>query len=81
VPAAVRERLFHPVATGRPDGVGLGLALTHRIATLHGGTVRLEDRAGGGTRAVLALPAGNPVTEGNDLEARPVLAAGRPRQV
>jgi len=70
VPAAVRERLFHPFATGRPDGVGLGLALTHRIATLHGGSVRLEDRPGGGTRAVLALPAGNPVTEGND-EAAP----------
>ena len=68
VPAAVRERLFHPFATGRPDGVGLGLALTHRIATLHGGSVTLEDRPGGGTRAVLALPSGpgNHVTEGNN---------------
>lgn len=71
VPAAVRERLFHPFVTGRPGGVGLGLVLTLRIATLHGGGVRLDDRPGGGTRAVLTLPAataGKTVTEGNEAE-------------
>ncbi len=57
IAAEMRERLFHPFATARPGGVGLGLALSHRIVTLHGGTLRLEDREGGGTRAVLQLPA------------------------
>lgn len=77
VPEEVRERLFHPFATGRPEGVGLGLALTHRIASLHGGSVRLEDREGGGTRAVLALPAGKSVTEGNgDRVGAPTGSAG-----
>jgi signal transduction histidine kinase len=52
----LRPRLFHPFATGRPGGVGLGLALTHRVATLHGGHVRLRDRPGGGTCAELLLP-------------------------
>jgi signal transduction histidine kinase len=52
----VRERLFQPFATGRAEGVGLGLALTHRIVTLHGGRLVLRDRAGGGTEAVLSLP-------------------------
>ena len=45
-----------------------GIELASRLV---GGSVRLEDRPGGGTRAVLALPAGNPVTEGNDPLAPP----------
>jgi signal transduction histidine kinase len=52
----IRERLFHPFATGRRGGVGLGLALAHRIVTLHNGRIRLEDRPGGGTRALLSFP-------------------------
>lgn len=56
VPREVRERLFQPFVTGRSDGVGLGLALTHRIVTLHGGRLRLEDRPRGGTRATLLFP-------------------------
>lgn len=61
----IRERLFHPFATGRRGGVGLGLALAHRIVTLHGGRIRLEDRPGGGTRALLFFPADTIVTPGN----------------
>ncbi|HEX6204134.1 MAG TPA: ATP-binding protein [Thermoanaerobaculia bacterium] len=57
VPPELAERLFDPFVTGRPGGIGLGLALTHRIVDLHGGTVRLEAREGGGTRAVVRLPA------------------------
>lgn len=61
----VRERLFHPFATGRRGGVGLGLALAHRIVTLHGGRIRLEDRPGGGTRALLFFPRDTVVTKDN----------------
>jgi len=57
VPPEIRERLFHPFATGRPGGVGLGLALAHRIVVLHGGRIRLDDREGGGTRALVFFPA------------------------
>ncbi len=57
LPPEVRERLFQPFVTGRPDGVGLGLSLAHRIVGLHGGTLRLEDRENGGTRAVISFPA------------------------
>jgi len=56
LPAQVRERLFHPFATGRAGGVGLGLALAHRIVVLHGGRLRLDDRPGGGTLARIVLP-------------------------
>ncbi|HEX2252747.1 MAG TPA: ATP-binding protein, partial [Thermoanaerobaculia bacterium] len=69
----LRERLFRPFATGRADGVGLGLALTQRIVALHGAAVRLDDRPGGGTVAVIRVPGDRIVTEGNttDLSAAP----------
>lgn len=62
----VRERLFQPFASSFRGGVGLGLAVTHRIVALHGGRIRLEDRAGGGARAELFFPRGSTVTHGND---------------
>lgn len=55
--AEVRERLYQPFATGRPGGVGLGLALAYRIVNLHGGTLDLADREGGGAVATIVLPA------------------------
>jgi len=58
IPSEVRTRLFQPFATGRSDGVGLGLSLAHRIVTLHGGKIHLEDRPGGGTRAAISFPTG-----------------------
>lgn len=72
----MRERLFHPFATGRRGGVGLGLALAHRIVTLHGGRIRLDDREGGGTRAVLTFPRDTIVTAGSDpdLDRQPAPA-------
>ena len=53
----MRQRLFQPFASDRAGGVGLGLALAHRIVALHGGTLDLEGRAEGGTRARLRFPA------------------------
>ncbi len=66
IPAELRDRLFRPFASGRPEGAGLGLALCRRIALLHGGRVELVDRPGGGTVATLELPADILVTEGNE---------------
>jgi signal transduction histidine kinase len=74
LPEEIRERLFQPFVTARPGGVGLGLALTRRIVTLHGGVLRLDDRPGGGTRATIVFPVDVLVTIGNnpdDSPARP----------
>lgn len=43
------------VASGR--GAGLGLAIVRGLAGLHGGTLTLVRRAGGGTRARVSFPA------------------------
>lgn len=66
LPDEIRARLFHPFATGRRGGVGLGLALAHRIVVLHGGRIRLDDRTGGGTRALLSFPRDTIVTMSNE---------------
>ncbi len=66
VPEEIRTRVFHPFVSGRPDGVGLGLALTHRIVELHRGSVRLDAREGGGTEARVRLPRGTIVTDRNE---------------
>ncbi len=53
----VFERFFSlPRPGGRSRSSGLGLAFAAEVATLHGGTVRLEHREGGGTRAIVELP-------------------------
>lgn len=76
LPPEIRERLFHPFATGRRGGVGLGLALTHRIVVLHGGRINLDDRPEGGTRAELFFPRDTIVTVSNKTgpDAAPVPA-------
>lgn len=40
----------------RPDGLGLGLSIARRVASLHGGALVLEQREGRGLRSVVSLP-------------------------
>lgn len=40
-PAEIREKLFEPFVTGKPEGIGLGLAAAHQIAETHGGRIVL----------------------------------------
>ena len=63
IPAEDRERattrFFRGEQARHTPGSGLGLALVQAVATLHGGSLLLEDRAPG-LRAVLLLPALSP---------------------
>ena len=61
VPASLRERIFEPFYrlpghAERAGGVGLGLSLVKQIAERHGGSVRCEERPGGGSCFVIAIP-------------------------
>lgn len=58
IPDDVRERVFDPFFTTKPvgEGTGLGLSITYSIVQKHGGYVRLERGATGGTKATISLP-------------------------
>jgi two-component system, NtrC family, sensor histidine kinase PilS len=50
VPAALRERIFHPFTSGKPGGTGLGLAIVSRIMEEHEGEIELLPSFSGGAR-------------------------------
>ena len=62
IPEDCMEHIFEPFfrvdksRSRQMGGVGLGLALVREIALLHGGSVRAEVRAEGGTAVRLVLP-------------------------
>ncbi|MFO0747820.1 MAG: ATP-binding protein [Myxococcota bacterium] len=49
--------VFEPFFTRRPGGTGLGMSSVQRIVELHGGTVEASNRADGGARVTVRLPA------------------------
>lgn len=59
---ADRQRVLEPFVrleesrNRRTGGAGLGLAIAHKAAEQHGGTLKLTDAPGGGTRAIVILP-------------------------
>ncbi|MBI3847954.1 MAG: HAMP domain-containing histidine kinase [Planctomycetes bacterium] len=65
IPARARRRVFEkfrqldPALTRKHGGLGLGLTLTREIVRSHGGSVRVEESAEGGSRFVIRLPRSN----------------------
>lgn len=53
---AVRTRLFEPLFSTKPFGLGLGLALVQRIVQHHGGRVEITSAPLQGTRVEIRLP-------------------------
>ncbi|MDR2515904.1 MAG: HAMP domain-containing histidine kinase [Spirochaetaceae bacterium] len=50
------ERVFDPFFTGKSSGTGIGLSICRRFVNAAGGSVRLENREGGGAAAHVTLP-------------------------
>lgn len=58
IPANEINKIFLPFFTTKDKGVGLGLALVHKIILSHGGRIEAESAEGKGTVFTLTLPIG-----------------------
>lgn len=64
IPKEAQSRLFERFyrvegSHGRTqEGTGIGLALVHDLARLHGGTIRVESEVGVGSRFIVTIPRG-----------------------
>jgi signal transduction histidine kinase len=58
IPPHVLPHIFDPFYTTKPigEGTGLGLAVSHRIVTDHGGRIEVESVVDKGTRVRVSLP-------------------------
>jgi signal transduction histidine kinase len=56
VPADQIEQIFNPFFTTKSDGIGLGLAISAKIAAEHGGRIKVESEMGKGSIFVLEVP-------------------------
>ena len=52
---SLRETLFQPFITTKPEGTGVGLYLSRQIVRRHGGELRVSGPAGKGTTVVVQL--------------------------
>jgi PAS domain S-box-containing protein len=70
VPPELRDAIFEPFRQGptaspHSPGTGIGLSLVARFTELHGGSVWIDDREGGGAAFHVFLP-GHPAPDGAD---------------
>lgn len=75
VPADTKDDVFRPffscaTHSDDPGGTGIGLSLVRLFTELHGGTVAVSDRPGGGARFVITLPRRGPMAPGRGLAWR-----------
>jgi len=52
----VKNKIFDPYFTTKSDGTGIGLSLSHRIVTDHGGTLTVADSDLGGAEFRIKIP-------------------------
>jgi signal transduction histidine kinase len=56
IDAAKLDEIFEPLATWKPGGTGMGLAISNAIITAHGGRMWAENRPEGGARVGFVIP-------------------------
>ena len=58
IPAEHVGKVFDPFYTTKPQGIGLGMTIAHKVIAGNGGTIDLESTEGSGTTVTIALPKG-----------------------
>jgi len=67
IPQADLEKIFEPYFSTKPDGTGLGLALSKRIVEAHNGSISVSNKDEGGASFEIKLPpGGNPDVQNTD---------------
>ena len=56
------QHVFDPFVTAKPQGTGLGLAVSHQIVEAHGGRIEVQSAPGEGATFTVRLPRGEPQT-------------------
>jgi signal transduction histidine kinase len=57
IPSDVLPRVFDPFYSTKPEGLGLGLPISHDIVKQHGGRIEMDSQVGEGTTVTVWLPA------------------------
>ena len=65
IPANQLQKIFIPFFTTKPKGHGVGLALTHRVITEHGGTLTAANAVEGGAVFTIKIPLENSRASGD----------------
>lgn len=52
----IRDNLFEPFISTKPNGIGLGLTVCNRIVGSHGGRIRMRNKSDKGTEVCVDLP-------------------------
>lgn len=64
--AEQQAKIFDDFYTTKEDGTGLGLSIVRRLVLDLNGTIRVESELGEGSRFIIELPSGAPVTGAQD---------------
>jgi len=56
IPDTIKDKIFEPLFTTKPKGLGLGLAVSFSIVQKHGGCIDLKSKEGEGSTFIVKLP-------------------------
>jgi PAS domain S-box-containing protein len=75
VPAGLREKIFDPFFTTKQEGTGIGLSITHKIVSDHGGFLTVGTSKWGGALFTVGLPPGEAGTTAGSRNDQPLFSA------
>jgi signal transduction histidine kinase len=56
IASEIKDKIFDPYFTTKSDGTGIGLSISHRIVTDHGGSLTVSDSELGGAEFRIEIP-------------------------